>query len=64
MMNPNCYHLKGPIGVKLATQRIRQVHEEKQPRYFIRADIKSFYKSIPYHELIQDVNKNYSDPKV
>ena len=27
VMNPNCYHLRGPSGVKLATQRIKQVLE-------------------------------------
>ena len=25
VMNPNCYHLDGPTGVKVATQRIKQV---------------------------------------
>jgi hypothetical protein len=25
VMNPNCYHLHGPTGVKYATQRIRKV---------------------------------------
>jgi len=47
VINPNCLHVYGPSGVKLATQRIRQVLEEEKPEYIIRADIKSFYKSIP-----------------
>ena len=34
------------------------------PRYIIRADIKSFYKSIPHYKLIQDIKKYYDDPKV
>lgn len=64
VMNPNCYHLDGPTGVKYATQRIRQVLQKDNPSYIIRADIKSFYKSIPHHKLIQDIKKIYHDPKV
>lgn len=64
VMNPNCYHLHGPGGVKLATGRIRQIIQEKKPAFLIRADIKSFYKSIPHHQLIQDVKKYYHDEKV
>lgn len=54
----------GPSGVKLATQRIRQVLQDIKPNYIIRADIKSFYKSIPHHKLLQDIRKMYDDPKV
>jgi retron-type reverse transcriptase len=64
VINPNCLHIYGPSGVKLATQRIRQVLEEEKPAYIIRADIKSFYKSIPHYKLIQDIKKLYDDPKV
>jgi RNA-directed DNA polymerase len=64
VMNSNCFHLNGPHGVKLATERIRQVLEEKKPNYFIRADIKSFYKSILHHKLIQDIKQSYDDTKV
>lgn len=64
VMNANCYHLYGPTGVKYATQRIRQVLEEKNPEYVIRVDIKSFYKSIPHFKLIQDIKKYYNDPKL
>ncbi|MFO2971142.1 reverse transcriptase domain-containing protein [Legionella pneumophila serogroup 10] len=64
VMNPNCYHLHGPSGVKLATQRIKQVLAEQKPKYIIRADIKSYYKSIQHHLLIQDVKRYYSDPNV
>lgn len=63
-MNPNCYHLDGPTGVKYATQRIKQVLQEEEPKYFIRVDIRSFYKSIPHYKLIQDIKKHYDDPKV
>ena len=64
VMNRNCYHLFGPTGVKYATQRIRQVLSDEKPAYVIRADIKSFYKSIPHHKLIQDVKTHYDDQKV
>lgn len=64
VINPNCLHIYGPSGVKLATQRIRQVLEEEKPQYIIRADIRSFYKSIPHYKLIQDIKKLYDDPKV
>src|SRR3990167_9111891 len=64
VMNQNCYHLDGPTGVKNATQKIREVLQKEQPKYFIRADIKSFYKSIPHHKLIQDIKKYYDDQKL
>ncbi len=64
VMNPNCYHLHGPSGVRLATQRIRQVLRDQNPKYLIRADIKSFYKSIPHHQLVQDIKQHYNDEKV
>ncbi len=64
VMNPNCYHLSGPTGVKYATQHINQVLQEDKPNYFLRVDIKSFYRSIPHYKLIQDIQKYYNDPKV
>lgn len=64
VINPNVLHIFGPSGVRLATQRIRKALEEEKPAYIIRADIKSFYKSIPHHKLIQDIKKYYDDPKV
>ncbi len=64
VVNPNCFHIHGPNGVKLATQRIRQVLQDTKPNYLIRADIKSFYKSIPHYKLLQDIREIYDDPKV
>ena len=64
IMSPNCYHLWGPTGVKLATQRIRQVLQDEKPGYVLRVDIKSFYKSIQHHKLINDIKQYYDDPKV
>jgi RNA-directed DNA polymerase len=63
VMNPNCFHLAGPSGVKYATERIKQVLEDEKPGFFIRADIKSFYRNIPHHKLIKDL-KQYDDPKL
>ena len=64
VMNPNCYHFHGPSGVKLATQRIQDVLRAQNPQYIIRADIKSYYKSIPHHQLVQDIKQHYHDEKV
>ncbi len=64
VMSENCYHLYGPTGVKYATQRIRQILQEGQCNYVLRVDIKSFYKSIQHHKLIQDIKEHYDDPKV
>jgi hypothetical protein len=35
IMNPNCYHLHGPSGVKLATQHIRKVVSLEKSKYII-----------------------------
>jgi retron-type reverse transcriptase len=64
VMSPNCYHLSGPMGVKRATQRIRHILQNKKPAYVIRADIRSFYKSITHRQLIEDVHQAYDDSKV
>ena len=64
VMNPNCYHLDGPSGVKYATQRIKQILHDEKPAYVLRVDIKSFYASIPHFKLLQDIKKHYHDPKV
>ncbi len=64
VMNPNCYHLHGPSGVRYATERIKQVLEDDKSAYFIRADIKSFYRNIPHYKLIQDIKQYYEDPKL
>jgi retron-type reverse transcriptase len=64
VMNKNCYHLEGPGGVKSATDVILQAFKEQKPQYIIRADIRSFYKSISHKLLIEEVNRHYQDPKV
>lgn len=64
VMNKNCYHLAGPSGVKYASQRIRQILQDEKPQYIIRADIKSFYRSIPHFKLINDIKKYYDDSKL
>ena len=64
VMNPNCYHLHGPSGVRMATQQLREALATQKPQYIIRADIKSYYKSIQHHVLIKDVRRYYTDPKV
>ena len=64
VINKNCYHIFGPSGVKLATQRIRQILQDKNPQFVIRADVKSFYRSISHFKLMQDLKEYYNDPKV
>jgi retron-type reverse transcriptase len=64
VMNPNCYHVHGPTGVQLATQKIREALTTEQPKFIIRADIKSFYKSIQHHVLIEDIKRQYTDTKL
>jgi retron-type reverse transcriptase len=56
--------MAGPTGVKRATQKIAQALETNDFHYIIRADIKSFYRSIPHYKLIHDIKKIYEDPKV
>lgn len=63
-MNSNCYHLHGPSGVKMATKRIKDVLASQKPKYIIRADIKSYYKSIQHHILLQDIKRHYGDPNL
>ncbi|MFM9834845.1 MAG: reverse transcriptase domain-containing protein [Methylophilaceae bacterium] len=62
--NPNCVHIHGPSGVKVATKRIREALKTNEYHYIIRADIKSFYKSIPQHKLVDDLKKTYDDPSL
>jgi len=64
VMNKNCFHLDGPTGVKNATQKIRETLQTSKPKFFIRTDIRSFYKSIPHYKLIQDIKKYYDDPQL
>ena len=64
VISENCYHLNGPHGVKLATARVREALEHGQAKYVIRADIKSYYASIPHYDLLCDIKKLYDDTKV
>lgn len=64
IINPNCLHLHGPNGVKLATSRIQEVLQSKQYSFVMRLDIKSYYKSIQHHLLLKDIEHYFDDPKV
>lgn len=64
VINSNCHHMAGASGVKRATTQIQQALKKDKPNYFIRADIKSYYKSIVHYKLIADVKKYYDDPKL
>ncbi|OGT62779.1 MAG: hypothetical protein A3E85_02925 [Gammaproteobacteria bacterium RIFCSPHIGHO2_12_FULL_45_12] len=63
VMNPNCYHLNGPTGVKYASQRIKQILEEEKPKYLLRVDIKSFYASIPKLNCYRTLKNIITTPK-
>ncbi|MCW8443371.1 reverse transcriptase domain-containing protein [Fluoribacter gormanii] len=64
VMSPKCFHLHGPNGVKLATEQVRKALDEKKPKYLIRADIKSYYRSIDHRILLEEIKKHYNDQKV
>ncbi|MDI1351911.1 MAG: reverse transcriptase/maturase family protein [bacterium] len=61
VMNPKCVHLHGPNGVGLATKKIKMALKENKLHYFIRADIKGYYKSISHQLLIKDLHHYYDD---
>jgi retron-type reverse transcriptase len=60
----NCFHLKGPNGVKNALRYIQNALNTDKFHYAIRADIKSYYASIDHGILICQVNEHFHDPKV
>lgn len=64
VINPYCYHLLGPNGVRKASADIRQVLAEKKPQYFIRADIKSYFASINHELLINNIETYYDDTRL
>lgn len=64
IVHSKCYHMLGPTGVKRATRIIEQALKAGTFRYIIRADVKSFYRSIPHYKLIQDIKEHYNDPKI
>lgn len=60
----NCFHLAGPNGVKNALQYVQNVLATSRFNYAIRIDIKSYYASINHKILIEQINQNYSDPRL
>ena len=60
----SCFHLMGPSGVKAAIKKIKQAIGHKNFRYFIRADIKSYYASIDHNILVKQVQQNFDDPRL
>jgi RNA-directed DNA polymerase len=64
LVHPNCYHMQGPTGVKTATTTVRQALKNRELKYFIRADVKSFYKSILHYKLIEDLKQCFHDQKL
>jgi len=64
IVNPNCLHIHGPHGVKIATDNIQKALEDDKYPYVIRIDIKSYYKSIQHHLLVKDIEHYFDDPKI
>jgi RNA-directed DNA polymerase len=64
IVHQNCFHMHEPGGVRLATEHIRLAIKKEKPEFVIRADIKSFYSSIPHYKLIADIRKIFDDPEV
>lgn len=63
IINPNCLHIHGPHGVKLATERIQDVlKDDKYP--FVMRRYKILFKSIQHHLLIKDIEHYFNDPKI
>lgn len=64
IVHPHCYHMLGPTGVKRATKHIEQALKTNEFHYVLRADIKSFYRSISHDKLINDIKTYFNDPHV
>jgi RNA-directed DNA polymerase len=64
IINPNCLHIHGPHGVKLATERVQGALKDDKYPFVMRLDIKSYYKSIQHHLLVKDIEHYFNDPKI
>ena len=64
IISASCYHLAGPSGVKIATKQIKKALANKKFRYFLRADIKSYYASIDRDILAKQVEQNFKDKRL
>jgi hypothetical protein len=61
---PSCLHLKGPSGVKLAVKKLKKALEYRPFKYFIRADIRSYYASIDHRILVKQMQQHFNDPRL
>jgi RNA-directed DNA polymerase len=64
IISASCYHLAGPSGVKTAIKQIKKALANKKFRYFLRADIKSYYASIDRDILAKQVEQNFKDKRL
>lgn len=60
----SCYHLQGPNAVKVVIQKTIDALTNKNFRYFIRADIKSYYASIDRKILTKQVEEIFDDTRI
>lgn len=65
VISPQCFHLKGPSGVKQALDLTKKaLGQNGRFRYFMRLDIKSYYASIDRKILFNQVTAHFKDPRV
>ncbi|HXH55246.1 MAG TPA: reverse transcriptase domain-containing protein [Gammaproteobacteria bacterium] len=64
IISPNCFHLKGPNGVKNALGFLNKAWDKETFRYFLRVDIKSYYASINHQILVSQIRSHFKDPRV
>lgn len=60
----SCYHLKGANGVKAVVSKIKDAMQNKNFRYFIRADIRGYYASIDRKILTSQVKQSFNDQRI
>ena len=62
IISPLCTHLVGPSAVKTVTRQIKAALGSGQYNYYLRVDIKSYYKSINHRLLIKQLEQHFMDP--
>ena len=60
----SCYHLKGANGVKTVVSKIKDAMQNKNFRYFIRADIRGYYASIDRKILTSQAKQRFNDQRI
>ena len=64
IISPTCLHLSGPSGVQKTIDLATKAFGSQRYRYFIRADIASYYASIDRSILLGQVQQHFNDPRI